>query len=286
MQATRKMLSAVLLAGAVAAPAAAQQVVQRPNLTLDGAKQVVAAVVAEAQKRKTTGAIAVVDAGGSVVALERLDGTFPMGSQISIGKARTASQFQRPTKVFEDIIRNGRTPMIALEDFTPLVGGVPIVVAGQVVGAVGVSGAASAAEDEELALVGAKALDGKVSAGVTVFDKATVEKSFAAGGELINGKAGLSYMVHTSRRDKEGVAELHTLDTDIFYVLSGSATIVTGGKILGAKDTGPGEVRGDAIEGGETRTVRQGDVVVIPAGTPHWFREVKGPVTYYTVKAR
>ena len=286
MQVTMKMLSAVLLAGAVAAPAAAQQVVQRPNLTLDGAKQVVAAVVAEAQKRKTTGAIAVVDAGGSVVALERLDGTFPMGPQISIGKARTASQFQRPTKVFEDIIRNGRTPMIALDDFTPLVGGVPIVVSGQVVGAVGVSGAASAAEDEELALIGAKALDGKVSAGVTVFDKATVEKSFAAGGELINGRAGLSYMVHTSRRDKEGVAELHTLDTDIFYVLSGSATIVTGGKILGAKDTGPGEVRGDAIEGGETRTVRQGDVVVIPAGTPHWFREVKGPVTYYTVKAR
>ncbi len=270
---------------AAAGPAVAQQVVQRPNLTLEGARQVVAAVVAEAQKRKTTGAIAVVDAGGSVVALERLDGTFPMGSQISIGKARTASQFQRPTKVFEDIIRNGRTPMIALEDFTPLVGGVPIVVGGQVVGAVGVSGAASAAEDEELALIGAKALD-QVSAGLTVFDRATVEKSFAAGGELINGKAGRSYMVHTSRRDNDGVAEIHTYDTDIFYVLSGSATLVTGGKVVGAKETAPGELRGDTIEGGETRSIAKGDVVVIPAGMPHWFREVKGPVTYYTVKAR
>ncbi|MGH7559981.1 MAG: heme-binding protein [Gemmatimonadales bacterium] len=283
---TARLVTAGAALAVISVPAAAQQVVQRTNLTLEGARQVVAAVVAEAQKRKTTGAIAVVDAGGAVVALERLDNTFPMGSQISIGKARTASQFQRPTKVFEDLIRNGRTPMIALEDFTPLVGGVPILVGGQVVGAVGVSGAASAAEDEELALIGARALDGKVTAGVTVFDRATVEKSFAAGGELIDGKAGRSYMVHTSRRDKDGIAEIHTHDTDIFYVLSGTATLVTGGKVVGSRETGPGELRGDTIEGGETRTISKGDVVVIPAGMPHWFREVKGPVTYYTVKAR
>lgn len=280
-----RILAGALLLTGTGMPAAAQTV-ERPALTLDGARKVLAAVVAEAVKRKTTGAVAVVDAGGAVLALERLDGTFPMGSRISIGKAKTAAAFQRPTRLFEDIIRNGRTPMIALEDFTPLAGGVPIVVGGQVVGAVGVSGAASAAEDEELAVIGSKALDGLASRGVTVFDRATVEKSFAAGGELIDAKAGLSYMVHTSRRDREGVAELHAFDTDIFYVLAGSATLVTGGRILGSKDTGPGEIRGDAIEGGETRTIREGDVVVIPAGTPHWFREVRGPVRYYTVKAR
>src|SRR6266545_2843251 len=79
------------------------------------------------------------------------------GANISIGKARTAVLFKRPTKVFEDIIKNGRTAMVALPDslFTPLQGGIPIVVDGQIVGGVGVSGASSAQQDEELAIAGA-----------------------------------------------------------------------------------------------------------------------------------
>ena len=104
--------------------------------------------------------IAVVDDGGNLMALERLDGTFAAGANISIGKARTAALFKKPTAFFEDIIRKGRTPMVALNDFTPLQGGVPIVVGDQVVGAVGVSGAASAQQDEEMAMAGAAAVAG------------------------------------------------------------------------------------------------------------------------------
>lgn len=91
------------------------------------------------------------------MALERVDGTFASGANISIGKARTAALFQRPTRVFEEIIGKGRTAMVALNDFTPLQGGVPITVDGQIVGAVGVSDAASEQQDEELAMTAAVA---------------------------------------------------------------------------------------------------------------------------------
>ena len=135
------------------------QTVQKRGLTLDGAKRVIAAAVAEAKSRNAPGgAIAVVDEGGNLVAVERLDNTFAAGANISIGKARTAALFKRPTKAFEDIINKGRTAMATLPDFTPLQGGIPIIINGQVIGAVGVSGAASAQQDEELAIAGANAL--------------------------------------------------------------------------------------------------------------------------------
>ncbi len=92
------------------------------------------------------------------MALERLDGTFAMGATISVGKARTAVLFKKPTRFFEELINKGRTAMTAVDGFTPLIGGIPIMVDGQVVGGIGVSGAASANQDEELALAGAVAL--------------------------------------------------------------------------------------------------------------------------------
>jgi len=147
------VLSAALFANA--------QTVDKKALTIDGARQVIAAAVAYAKKNNAPGGvIAVVDDGGNLMALERLDGTFPAGANISIGKARTAALFKRPTKAFEDVIKNGRTALIALPDayFTPLQGGVPIVIDGQIVGGVGVSGAASAQQDEELAMAGASVL--------------------------------------------------------------------------------------------------------------------------------
>ena len=137
----------------------AAQTIQTRTLTLEGAKKVVAAAVAEAKNKQAPGgAIAVVDAGGNLIAVERLDNTFAAGANISIGKARTAALFKRPTRVFEETINKGRTAMAALNDFTPLQGGVPIIVGGEVIGAVGVSGAASAQQDEELAIAGANAL--------------------------------------------------------------------------------------------------------------------------------
>jgi glc operon protein GlcG len=155
------MRTTSLVAGFLAATTltAAAQVADRKVLTLDGAKKAAAAAAANARAHGEGAAIAVVDDGGNLISVERLDGTFPAGARISIGKARTAALFKKPTSAFEDIIRNGRTPMIALEDFTPLQGGVPIVVDGAVVGAIGVSGAASAQRDEEVAKAGAAALE-------------------------------------------------------------------------------------------------------------------------------
>ena len=127
------------------------QTTDKKSITLEGAKTMIAAAKQYAAKNNAPGGvIAVVDDGGNLVALERLDGTFSAGANISIGKAKTAVMFKRPTKFFEDVIKNGRTAMVALPDFTPLQGGVPIMVGGQLVGGIGVSGAASAQQDEEL----------------------------------------------------------------------------------------------------------------------------------------
>jgi glc operon protein GlcG len=128
-------------------------------LTLAEAKAVAAgAVRAAVQAKAPGGAIAIVDDGGHVVYVERLDGTFAAAAPISIEKARSAAVFQRPTADFEDAIRNGRVSLVANAELLPLQGGVPIVVGGQVVGAIGVSGAASAQQDEELAKAGAASL--------------------------------------------------------------------------------------------------------------------------------
>lgn len=257
-------------------------VVEKKTLTLEGARQVIAAAKAEAKRLNAPGGvIAVVDDGGNLMALERLDGTFAAGANISIGKARTAALFKKPTKFFEDIVNKGRTAMVALNDFTPLQGGVPIVADGQIVGAVGVSGAASAGQDEELAIAGAS---GKmIATAVTYVEAPKVRDAFAQGAVLLN--AG-DYQIHASRRDKPGQAEIHELETDVIYMLEGETTFVTGGNVNGPKLTAEGEWRGTAIAGGETRVLRKGDVIVVPHGTPHWFKDVPAPFTYYVVKVR
>jgi len=154
-------ISAALMALALASASGADQsntVAVKRVLTLEGAKKVLMACEAEAKSKNASGVIAVVDDGGNLLALYRLDGTFAAGSNVSIGKARTAALFKKPTRFFEETIRNGRTSMVALSDFTPLQGGVPIVVDSEVVGAVGVSGAMSAQQDEEIATAGANAV--------------------------------------------------------------------------------------------------------------------------------
>jgi glc operon protein GlcG len=130
------------------------------SLTLAGANVVLEAAVAEAQRLGVGGGFAVVDTSGELLAFARVDGTFSAASNVSIGKARTAARFRKSTRVFEESINKGRTAMAGMPDFLPLQGGVPIEVAGRVVGAIGVSGASSAAQDEEFALVGARALLG------------------------------------------------------------------------------------------------------------------------------
>ena len=144
MNAKRILAITLAAAGMVLAGTAQAQVADKKTLTLDGAKKVIASAEEYARQNKAPGGvIAVVDAGGNLMALERLDGTFAAGANISIGKARTAVLFQKPTKVFEDIINKGRTAMAALPDsfFTPLQGGIPVFLDGQIIGGVGVSGA-------------------------------------------------------------------------------------------------------------------------------------------------
>jgi glc operon protein GlcG len=265
------------------------QTANKKTLTLEGAEHVIAASKAYAKKVNAPGGvIAVVDDGGNLMAVERLDGTFSAGANISIGKARTSALFKKPTKVFEDIIKNGRTSMVALNDFTPLQGGVPILIDDQIVGAVGVSGAASAQQDEELAIAGAEAfkLPATTSAEpITYFDSQKVTAAFDKGSVLLGGE-GRNYMIHASRRDQPGLAEVHTRDADLIHVLEGTATLVTGGTVVEGKNIAADEIRGAGIDKGETRQLAKGDVVVIPAGVPHWFKEVTNPFLYYVVKVR
>jgi Cupin len=118
---------------------------------------------------------------------------------------------------------------------------------------------------------------------VTLFNHDRVAAAFAKGTPLI--ETG-DYKIHASRREGPGVAEIHARDTDIAYVIQGSATLVTGGTAVDLKSIAPEELRGTSITGGETRKLVPGDVVVIPNGVPHWFKEVGAPFLYYVVKVR
>src|SRR5205085_6824078 len=172
------------------------------------------------------------------------------------GKARTSALFKKPTKFFEDVVKNGRTAMVALNDFTPLQGGVPVEIGGQIVGAVGVSGAATAAQDEQLAMAGAAAFAPAQAnaAPVQYFPSTEVAAPYAKGSVLLDG-SGRNYMVHASRREKSGMAEVHKLDADVIHVLDGGATFVTGGTVVDPKEIATDEVRGSSIQGGQTREI-------------------------------
>lgn len=92
------------------------------------------------------------------------------------------------------------------------------------------------------------------------------------------------YKIHASRREAPGEAEIHDADTDIIYMLEGTATIVTGGQATAVHETAPGERRGTSIDGGSTQRLVKGDVFVVPNGVPHQFTDVQGPLLYYVVK--
>jgi glc operon protein GlcG len=248
-----------------------------------------AASAAAARLKAPGGAVAIVDAGGHLLMLERLDGSFPASAAVAIEKARTAAVFRMATRNLEDAVSKGRTSLVAVDVMLPLRGGVPLVRNGAVVGAVGVSGAASAQQDDEIADAVATAFASAAPSTpsmasaepVATLASADVTAAFAAGRPLIENA---HFKIHASRREAPGMAEVHTRDTDIVYVLDGSATLVTGGTVVAPKTTAMDEVRGSAIEGGDTRRLAKGDVVVVPNGVPHWFRQVQGPLLYYVVK--
>ena len=131
-------------------------------LTLDTARKIAATAEAEAKKRGATVVIVVVDDGGHLLLLERLDDTQVASVEVGIGKARTAAIFRRPSKVFEDQVREGRVAALALPGATPLQGGVPIIFEGQLIGAIGVSGN-TPQEDEDIAKVGAASVTAAIA---------------------------------------------------------------------------------------------------------------------------
>jgi glc operon protein GlcG len=206
---------------------------------------------------------------------------------VGIGKARTAAIFRRPSKVFEDQVKNGRVAALSLPGATPLQGGLPLIHDGNVIGAIGVSGN-TPQEDEDIAMAGANVLATRNSIKsdapkVTHFRATQVAKAFEKGMPLLEIA---NYKIHASHREASGVVEVHTRDTDIIYMLEGTATLVTGGTVVDGKNIEPEEIRGKTVTGGETRQITKGDVIIVPNGVPHWFKEVKGPINYYVVKVR
>jgi len=121
------------------------------------------------------------------------------------------------------------------------------------------------------------------SATVKFYPKDEVAASFAKGGTLVTES---NYKVMTAHRTESGNVEVHRSYTDVFYIVQGSTNIVTGGKVIGEKATNPDEPRGDSIEGGETRRLSAGDAIVIPAGIPHWMKDVEGTLLYFVVKVK
>jgi glc operon protein GlcG len=261
------------------------QLQDKKVFTLEAAERVASAAEAEEKKRNATVVIAVVDDGGYPLLVKRLNDTQVASVEVGIGKARTAAIFRRPSKVFEDQVRNGRVAAIALPGATPLQGGLPLISDGKVVGAIGVSGN-TPQEDEDIALAGVANFepeDRGRRAAVTYLPAREVSRAFVKGMPLVEIE---NYKVHASHRDESGMAEIHTRDTDIIYVLEGSATFVTGGAAVDPKTIGAEEIRGKEIRGGDARRIAKGDVVIVPNGTPHWFKEVSSPFNYYVVKVR
>jgi mannose-6-phosphate isomerase-like protein (cupin superfamily) len=116
---------------------------------------------------------------------------------------------------------------------------------------------------------------------VTYVDAAKVAEAFASGGRLANGN---DFTASVLRRSSAGQSEVHVKETDILYVVDGEATFVTGGTMVGAKESRPNQLLGTGIDGGQVHQLKKGDFITIPAGTPHWFKEVPKSINYLTIK--
>jgi uncharacterized protein GlcG (DUF336 family) len=271
---------AVSLAGA----SADFSTVAVPALSYAAARVAGAAVAAAASARGVAPVAAVVDDGGELVYLWRPDAAQVASVGVATDKARTAAIYRRPSKDFEDQAANGRPSALHLAGAVPLQGGLPIVVDGHVVGAVGVSGASSADEDQELAVIGRQAGEDAAAgrpAPVLHVTDAELRAKFESGGLLLDATA---YKVDAGRRSAPGEAEFHRDVVDVMHVVEGSATVATGGTMTDVHEVGPGELRGRAIDGADQHRLAVGDVLVIPNGVPHQFVEVSGPFLYFVTK--
>jgi mannose-6-phosphate isomerase-like protein (cupin superfamily) len=130
-------------------------------------------------------------------------------------------------------------------------------------------------------LTAALLIGGDGAPSATYINHEKVAAAFAKGGTLATAS---DYIVLALHRSESGNAELHEKQTDVYYVADGEAIFVTGGELLGNKVVSPGQRQGTGIKGGEVHHLTKGDVIVIPAGVPHWFKEVQRPISYLLVK--
>ena len=255
-------------------------------LTYDGARVAAEAAGALASDRGVSPVVAVVDAGGELVYLWRPDDAQVASVGVATDKARTAAIYRRPSKDFEDQASGGRPSALRLARAVPLQGGIPLTVDGEVVGAVGVSGASSAEEDQELALAGAAefatatASNGRGN-GASYFSSATVQEKFQEGGLLLDQSG---YKLDAGRRVAPGEVEFHERFVDVMHVVEGRATVLTGGALVDAREVAAGELRAASLEGGTAHELEEGDVLAIPNGVPHQFVDVSDPFLYFVVK--
>lgn len=124
-------------------------------------------------------------------------------------------------------------------------------------------------------------MGGADAPGVTFVGHDKVDAALSKGGSLVTAP---DLTVIGNYRNKPGHVEVHEKETDVFHVIDGEATFVTGGAMVGGKATRPGQWAGTDVKGGQTHHLTKGDVIVIPAGTPHWFKEVPKSISYYVVK--
>jgi len=271
----------------VASARASFSTAEVPALTHDGARLAAEAAGVVATGRAVWPVVAVVDAGGELMYLWRPDRAQVASVQVAADKARTAALYRRPSKDFEDQAAHGRPSALHLARAVPLQGGMPIVHEGQVVGAVGVSGASSAEEDQELSVLAAEAASAAARDGAggaaTYFPAESVAAKFATGGLLHDTPR---YKIDAGRRTAPGEVEYHEHVADIMHVVSGTATVVTGGQMIASRTVGPGEMRAAAVEGGTRHGLGEGDVLVIPPGVPHHFAAVSDPFLYLVAKVQ
>jgi len=237
-------------------------------LTYAGAKFVAEVAAREAVRRTVSPVVAVVDASGELMYLWRPDGAQVASVGVATDKARTAALYRRPSKDFEDQASGGRPSALHLARAVPLQGGMPLLHDGEVVGAIGVSGASSASEDQELSELGARATESPCDGPWPAIHlpAADVDVAFANGGLLVDA---FRYQVEAAHRMAPGKAERHDTATDIMRVAAGSATLVT--RSCGAT---------------LTHELSPGDVLVIPEGVSHQFTTVSEPFLYFVVKVQ
>jgi uncharacterized protein GlcG (DUF336 family)/mannose-6-phosphate isomerase-like protein (cupin superfamily) len=272
----------ISLAGA----SAAISTVETPALTYGGARLAAEAAGGIATGRGVSPVVAVVDAGGELVYLWRPDAAQVASVGVATDKARTAAIYRRPSKDFEEQASGGRASALHLARAVPLQGGIPLLVGGEVVGAIGVSGASSAGEDQELAIAGADAFaaalsqDGRAN-GAAFFSSEALRGKFEEGGLLLDTGG---YKIDAGRRTAPGEVEYHERFVDVMHVVEGTAAVVTGGELVEPREVAAGEIRAAAVEGGTRHELAEGDVLAIPSGVPHQFVEVSDPFLYFVVK--